>query len=101
MDEAISIIKQVQPSLPDVLFDKYFRNTRYVFAPTQQQKDYLKSMDTLEVLCVERDAPYVYQKEGKPAGMMVEILNNYLVKDERPEHVHNYTENQIKLKHSK
>ena len=37
VDEAISIIKQVQPSLPDVLFDKYFRNTRYVFAPTQQQ----------------------------------------------------------------
>lgn len=53
VDEAISIIKQVQPSFPDVLFDKYFRNTRYVFAPTQQQKDYLKSMDTLEVLCVE------------------------------------------------
>ena len=77
VDEAISIIKQVQPSLPDVLFDKYFRNTRYVFAPTQQQKDYLKSMDTLEVLCVERDAPYVYQKEGKPAGMMVEILNSF------------------------
>lgn len=77
VDEAISIIKQVQPSLPDVLFDKYFRNTRYVFALTQQQKDYLKSMDTLEVLCVERDAPYVYQKEGKPAGMMVEILNSF------------------------
>lgn len=77
VDEAISIIKQVQPSLPDVLFDKYFRNTRYVFVPTQQQKDYLKSMDTLEVLCVERDAPYVYQKEGKPAGMMVEILNSF------------------------
>ena len=77
VDEEISIIKQVQPSLPDVLFDKYFRNTRYVFAPTQQQKDYLKSMDTLEVLCVERDAPYVYQKEGKPAGMMVEILNSF------------------------
>lgn len=77
VDEAISIIKQVQPSLPDVLFDKYFRNTRYVFAPTQQQKGYLKSMDTLEVLCVERDAPYVYQKEGKPAGMMVEILNSF------------------------
>lgn len=77
VDEAISIIKQVQPSLPDVLFDKYFRNTRYVFAPTQQQKDYLKAMDTLEVLCVERDAPYVYQKEGKPAGMMVEILNSF------------------------
>lgn len=77
VDEEISIIKQVQPSLPDVLFDKYFRNTRYVFTPTQQQKDYLKSMDTLEVLCVERDAPYVYQKEGKPAGMMVEILNSF------------------------
>ena len=55
VDEAISIIKQVQPSLPDVLFDKYFRNTRYVFAPTQQQKDYLES---LEVLCVDRYAEY-------------------------------------------
>ncbi len=31
LDETISIIGQVQPSLQDVLFDKFLRNTRYIF----------------------------------------------------------------------
>ena len=77
LDEAISIIKQVQPSLPEVLFDKYFRDTRYVFALTQEQKEYLASLEEIEVLCVDYDAPYVYRKNGEPAGMLVSMLNDF------------------------
>ena len=47
LDETIRIIGQVQPSLQDVLFDKFFRNTRYIFSPTDQQKEYLSSIGTL------------------------------------------------------
>ena len=34
-------------------------------------------MGTLQVLCVDYDAPYVYQKDGEPSGMIVSILNDF------------------------
>lgn len=77
LDEAIRTINQVQPSLQDVLFDKYFRDSRYVFTPTEEQKEFLDSIGELNVLCVDGDAPYVYQKNGKPAGMLVSVLNDF------------------------
>ena len=77
LDEAIATLNQVQPSLQNVLFERYFMQTRYSFAMTQEQKDYMASLGTLRVLCVDHDAPYVYQKEGEPAGMMVSILNAF------------------------
>ena len=77
LDKAISIINQVQPSLQDALFDKYFRDTRYTFALTEQQKQYLMSLNELRVICVDEDAPYVYQREGKPAGMLIEVLEDF------------------------
>ena len=77
LNEAISTIDQVQPSLQDALFDKYFRDTRYVFTLTAEQEEYLKSIDTLRVLCVDMNAPYVYLDEGKPAGMLVEVLKDF------------------------
>ena len=80
LDETISIIGQVQPSLQEVLFDKFFRNTRYIFSPTDSQKEYFASLETLKVLCVDHDAPYVYQKEGQPAGMLISVVNDFAEK---------------------
>ena len=77
LNETIEILNEVQPSLQDVLFDRYFRNTRYIFTPTEQQKEFLNSLDTVQVLCVDNDAPYVYQRDGKPVGMLVSILDEY------------------------
>lgn len=77
LDNAISTIEQVQPSLQDVLFRKYFQNTRYEFAMTKEQKDYLKSLNKIRVLCVDNDAPYIYQKDGKAAGMLIEVLQDF------------------------
>lgn len=34
-------------------------------------------MGTFQVLCVDYDAPYVYQKDGEPSGMIVSILNDF------------------------
>ena len=71
LEQAIETLDKVQPSLQDVLFERYFRNGRYTFAPTEKQKKYLASLDTLKVLCIDHDAPYVYQKNGKPAGFII------------------------------
>ena len=77
LDEAIRVVTEVQPSLPDVLFNRYFRNTRYIFALTKEQKKYLSSIKKLRVLCVDHDAPYTYQRNKKPAGMLVSVLNDF------------------------
>ena len=77
LDEAISTIDQVQPSLQEVLFDKYFRNTRYTFTLTEEQKQYLDSIDRLQILCVDGNAPYVYQEKGEPAGMLISVMEDF------------------------
>ncbi len=77
LDAAIDIINQVQPSLQDVLFEQYFRNARYVFALKEEQKEYLESLGELQVLCVDYNAPYAYQQNGEPAGMLVSVLNEF------------------------
>lgn len=78
LDQAISILDQVQPSLQDTLFERYFRDARYVFSPTEEQKEYLKTPKKLEVLCINNDAPYVYQREnGEAAGMLISVLNDF------------------------
>ena len=77
LDQAIETLDKVQPSLQDVLFERYFRNGRYTFAPTEKQKKYLASLETIKVLCVDHDAPYVYQEDGKPTGMLISVLNDF------------------------
>lgn len=77
LDNAIETLDLVQPSLQEVLFDRYFRDGKYVFAPTEKQKEYLASLGTIRVLCVDHDAPYVYQKNGKPAGMLISVLEDF------------------------
>ncbi len=78
LDQAMTILNQVQPDLQDVLFDRFFRDARYVFSMTDEQEAYLKSLDELQVLCIDNDAPYVYQREdGEAAGMLVSVLNDF------------------------
>lgn len=77
LDQAIETLDDVQPSLQEVLFERYFRNGRYTFAPTEKQKEYLASLGIIRVLCVDHDAPYVYLKEGKPSGMLIGVLEDF------------------------
>ena len=77
LDEAISTLNQVQPSLQDVLFERYFHNTRYLFTPDEEQMAYLKTLGTLQVLCVDHVAPYAYQRDGSPAGILVSVLQDF------------------------
>ena len=77
LDETIDKINRMEPKLQDTLYDNYFRNVEDAFAMTQAQSDTLSAMGTLQVLCVDYDAPYVYQKDGEPSGMIVSILNDF------------------------
>ena len=77
LEKGIETLDKVQPSLQDVLYERYFRNGRYEFAPTEKQKKYLASLGTIQVLCVDNDAPYVYQKDGKPSGMIIGVLEEF------------------------
>ena len=77
LDETIEKINRMEPKLQDTLYDNYFRNVEDAFSMTQAQSETLAAMGTLQVLCVDNDAPYVYQKDGEASGMIVSILNDF------------------------
>ena len=77
LDEAIEKINQSETKLQDNLYDKYFRNTDDVFLLTNEEKEKLKNLKTLHALCVENDAPYVYQRNDTKAGVLISILDGF------------------------
>lgn len=77
LDEAICLIDEMQPELQDNLFDKYFLTAVNAFNLTQAQKEVLAKTGTLRVLCVDGDAPYVYQDKGQPKGALVMALDDF------------------------
>ena len=77
LDETIEKIDQTEPKLQDTLYDKYFRTVNDSFLMTENEAALLKKMGTVQVLCVDDDAPYTYQKDGQPAGMLVSILDDF------------------------
>ncbi len=80
MDEAIAKLDQAQPNFQSELFEKYFSSTNLEFALADSQRDFLKSVGTLRVLCVDHDGPYVFQKDGQAVGMQVSIIDNFAAK---------------------
>ena len=80
LDETMERIDQAEPKLQDELYDTYFRTVEDAFLLSDSQAAALGAMGTLQVLCVDYDAPYVYRSEGEPAGMIVSILNDFAEK---------------------
>lgn len=77
LDDAIHQLDYVQSSLQDELFDQYFRVTDDTFELTKTEQFALSRIEELNVLCIDYDAPYVYQENGKPKGMLISILNDF------------------------
>ena len=77
LNAAIQKIDYVQSSLQDELFDRYFRDSDNSFVLTDAERTDLAELGTLEVLCIDYDAPYVYQEDGKPKGMLISILDAF------------------------
>ena len=77
LDDTIKKIDTIQPKLQDSLFEKYFNNTEDIFFMTEEQKTVLSAMGKIRVLCVDNDAPFVYQEKGEPKGALVLLLNDF------------------------
>ena len=77
LNDTIRKIEQTQPKLQDNLFERYFRNSDDEFVITKEQKECLDKIKKIKVLCVDYDAPYVYQEDGKPKGALISILNDF------------------------
>ncbi len=77
MDDAIAKLNQIQPNFQSELFEKYFSSVNTEFTLTDSQKEFLESVDTLRILCVDHDGPYVFQKDGQAVGMLVSIIDNF------------------------
>ena len=84
LNETIEQINQIQPHLQETLFEAYFRNSDDAFALSDEQKSILSEMHSLNVLCLDYDAPYVYQNNGQPSGLLVSILNAFAAELDLP-----------------
>ncbi len=77
LDQTIEQINQIQPHLQETLFETYFRTSDDAFALSDDQRNAISNMTELKVLCLDHDAPYVYQNNGQPSGMLVSLLNDF------------------------
>ena len=77
LDNAMEQLNHVQPNLQETLFQTYFRSSDEEFALSDDQKHVLSEIGDIQVLAIDYDAPYVYRKNGEPAGMLVELLNDF------------------------
>ncbi len=77
LDTAMEEINQAEPKLQDNLYDTYFRTIDDTFLLTAEQEAALQAVGTFQVLCVDHDAPYVSQIDGKPTGMLISILDAF------------------------
>lgn len=77
LDEAMTLMNQVDPNLQDKLFDTYFRTASNSFVLNEAQKQKLARMNTLRVLCAQYAAPYIYEKDKKACGLLASVLNDF------------------------
>ena len=77
LDAAITEINRLQPKLQDNLFEEYFLSAGNAFMLSDAQQAALDKIGTLQVLCVDNDAPYVYEKDGKAQGAVVYALDEF------------------------
>lgn len=77
LDDTIEKIDKIQPRLQEDLFNKYFYDSENTFSMTKEQEKSISSMKEVQVLCVDNDAPFVYQDNGEPQGALVLLLNDF------------------------
>ncbi len=77
LDETIARIDLMQPQLQETLYNKYFKRTKDAYQITDEQRASVEAMETLNVLCVRDDAPYVYEENGEAKGMVVSLLDDF------------------------
>ncbi len=77
LDEARKRIDEVNPNFQDTLYDTYFRVANNTFLLSDEREKELSNIGKLKVLCRENTAPYAYEDNGKPKGVLVSALDDY------------------------
>ncbi len=77
LDATIEKINRIQPKLQEDLYEIYFRNSDDSFVLTATHKQAIDAIDELNVLCIDSDAPYVYEDDGQPSGVLISFLDDF------------------------
>lgn len=77
LDEAMSQMARIQPGLQDQLFDTYFVDKDSTVHLTQEQTEKLLATPSVNVLCIDQDAPYAYSQEGEPKGALILAMDEF------------------------
>ncbi|MDO4501301.1 MAG: ATP-binding protein [Erysipelotrichaceae bacterium] len=77
LDKAIAQISNLHLNLQDNLYEKYFGERVDFFTVTPSQKEQIKDIKTINVLCVDHNEPYVYSEEGEAKGALVLAINDF------------------------
>ena len=76
LDGAMRSLNRSQPNLQNELYDRYFRHAS-PFQISQEHRDFLASLGTLQVLFFDGNAPYQYIRNGKLQGFAVQYMENF------------------------
>lgn len=72
LNSALAKIDSSNPYLQSVLYDKYF-NINNQFAISEENKEYIKSLGTINVMLIDGNAPIQYYDE-EPKGIAISYL---------------------------
>lgn len=76
LDTAMHSLNCSQPNLQTELYDNHFRILGH-FQVSQEHRDYIDSLGTLNILFFRGDAPYQYERNGALTGFAKEYLDNF------------------------
>lgn len=77
LDRTIEKLDRVQPRLQENLYETYFKDADNSFTLTADTKKTLQDMGSISVLCIDSDAPFVYEVDGEPRGALVSVINDF------------------------
>lgn len=75
LNNGMEELNQVNPTLMQTLYFKYFDQKSENVVLTQQEKNYIASSGVLKVMVLKEQAPVQFSRDNKPQGTAVDILD--------------------------
>ncbi len=102
LNKGMEELNEINPTLKQTLYTKYFEEKLDHVILTQQEKDYIKKAKTFHVMIMSNQAPVQYVKGNKATGTAIDILED--IKEETGlqfsyEFVDNYHEYEERMLH--
>lgn len=76
LSRAHSRIEAASPNIKTTLYNKYFSNKNH-FTLSEENKEYIKSLGTINVLFIKGNAPIHYCDGENPLGISIDILEAF------------------------